>query len=131
MQLRPPDKTTAVKRSLLAVSTFVVIFAGCNRNPGGGINTGAGGFPASSSTPVAEISTSAQVVKVSTQYMPRSSSTFADVVLTIAPGFHINANPATYPYLIATEVQPGKAEGIEVLDKDIIYPPAEHKKFDF
>jgi hypothetical protein len=63
--------------------------------------------------------------------MPRSSSVFADVILQISPGYHINANPATYPYLIATKLEHGTVQDVEVIDGSIIYPPAEHKKFAF
>ena len=95
-----------------------------------GIHSKTGGGTLSASPTPAEISSSGQVVKVNTQFMPRSSSTFGDVALVISPGFHINANPATFPYLIATEVQPGKADGITVSDK-IVYPPPILKKFPF
>jgi hypothetical protein len=49
--------------------------------------------------------------------------------LSISPGYHVNANPATFPYLIATQVTPGAVEGI-TSDKPV-YPPAEKKKFAF
>ena len=51
------------------------------------------------------------------------------VMLTIEAGYHVNANPATYPYLIATEVTAGKVEGIEV--GKAVYPPAKKQKFEF
>ena len=51
------------------------------------------------------------------------------VMLTIEPGYHVNANPATYPYLIATEVTAGKVEGVEV--GKAVYPPAKKQKFEF
>lgn len=51
------------------------------------------------------------------------------VMLNIEPGYHVNANPATYPYLIATEVTADKVEGIEV--GKAIYPPAKKQKFQF
>ena len=104
--------------------TFVL--GGCSH----GIHSGTGGWPATPSPTPEPISSSAQVVRLSTQYMPRSSSTTADVALVISPGFHINANPATFPYLIATEVQTGKAEGIRVSGKPV-YPPPILKKFPF
>lgn len=51
------------------------------------------------------------------------------VMLNIEPGYHVNANPATYPYLIATEVTAGKVEGIEI--GKAAYPPAKKQKFEF
>src|SRR5260370_23465606 len=62
--------------------------------------------PASSPSPAA-ISSSAQVVKVTTQPVSIAANGSADALvrLSISPGFHINANPATFHYLIATEVK--------------------------
>lgn len=51
------------------------------------------------------------------------------VMLNIEPGYHVNANPATYPYLIATEVTADKVDGIDV--GKAIYPPAKKQKFQF
>jgi len=53
----------------------------------------------------------------------------AQVFLVIQEGYHVNANPATFPYLIATEVTTDKVEGLEFGRP--IYPAAEKKKFDF
>ena len=76
-----------------------------------------------------DVSSSAQVVKVVSHFIPKSTSAPANVELEITPGFHVNANPATFPYLIATEVQPGKVEGITV--GKIEYPAGVAKKFEF
>jgi thiol:disulfide interchange protein DsbD len=51
------------------------------------------------------------------------------VMLNIEPGYHVNANPATYPYLIATEVTADNVDGIDV--GKAIYPPAKKQKFQF
>lgn len=53
----------------------------------------------------------------------------AQVLLVIQDGYHVNANPATFPYLIATEVTIDKVEGLEFGKP--IYPAAEKKKFEF
>jgi hypothetical protein len=83
-----------------------------------------------SKPPVAkEISSSDQVVKAFSHFIP-SASPPASVELVISPGFHINANPATFPYLIATEIQPGKVDGITVGDK-LAYPPPKMENFSF
>ena len=74
-------------------------------------------------------SSTAEVVKVFSHFIPKSPSATANVELEITPGFHVNANPATFPYLIATEVQPGKVEGITV--GKIEYPAGVAKKFEF
>jgi hypothetical protein len=51
------------------------------------------------------------------------------IALSISPGFHINANPATFPYLIATEVTANKLEGINIGAP--VYPAAVKRKFQF
>lgn len=51
------------------------------------------------------------------------------VMLNIEAGHHVNANPATYPYLIATEVTADKVEGLDT--GKAIYPPAKKQKFEF
>jgi hypothetical protein len=52
-----------------------------------------------------------------------------DVVVVIESGYHVNANPATFSYLIPTELTAEKIEGLEVGKP--IYPVAENKKFEF
>ena len=53
----------------------------------------------------------------------------AVIALSISPGFHINANPATFSYLIATEVTANKLEGINIGAP--VYPAAVERKFQF
>src|SRR5262249_46158358 len=76
-------------------------------------------------------SSSAEVVKVTTDAVHASpgSSANAFVRLSITHGYHVNANPATYSYLIATEVQPGNSEDLGV--GMLIYPTATKQKFEF
>jgi hypothetical protein len=95
------------------------------------INSKTGGSPLSASPTPAQISSSAQVVKVTSSpvTIPQNGSAKAVVTLSISPGFHINANPATFPYLIATEVKTTMVEGITVGAP--AYPAAEKKKFQF
>ena len=61
--------------------------------------------------------------------IPSSGETTATVTLSISAGFHVNANPATFSYLIPTEVTAENSEQINV-DK-AIYPAAQTKKFQF
>jgi hypothetical protein len=98
---------------------FAFTLGGCNR-----------GIDPSSPTPAA-ISSSAQVAKVAGANVSISQSTPVDAVVTlsISPGFHVNANPATFPYLIATELTADKLEGIAVGLPG--YPAAQKKKFQF
>src|SRR5437870_11732580 len=106
-----------------AALLFSLSFGGCSHS----VNPG-------TTTPVAspvQISSSAQVVKVSTMPVSINSKASADatVTLSILPDFHINANPATFPYLIATELQPGNLEGLTIGKS--VYPSAIKKNFQF
>jgi hypothetical protein len=49
--------------------------------------------------------------------------------VTIKNGYHVNANPPTYPYLKATELEIPPAEGVSV--GFITYPKALSKQFPF
>ena len=96
-----------------------------------GIHSGTGGWPPPSSPTPAGISSSASVVKVRAAdvSIPAGGNADATVTLSISPGYHVNANPATFSYLIPTAVDPGKAEGI-IAGKPI-YPIAQKQKFQF
>src|SRR2546426_917698 len=114
-------------RLLLVLSlTLVVVLEGCKDNQPPTISK----EPATTSSP-APVSSSAAVVKVLTEPVTISSGgkTTATVTLSISPGFHVNANPATFSYLIPTEVTAENSEQINV-DKTI-YPAAQTKKFQF
>jgi cytochrome c biogenesis DsbD-like protein len=106
----------------------VALLTGCSRNSG--ITAVPGGLPSSSATPM-EVSNSAQVVKVTgaPTEIVRGSSADAVVKLSISPGYHVNANPATYPYLIATEITPDRVEGVSASKPK--YPAAKTRKFQF
>ena len=57
------------------------------------------------------------------------ASTEVSVRLKIDDGYHINANPATFPYLIATELNIPRADGISAAD--VRYPAALQRTFSF
>lgn len=107
-------------RTLIVAFVLTAIPAGCKPSPG----------PASSASPTPkDISSSEQVVKAYSHFIPALSPP-ASVELVVAPGYHINANPATFPYLIATEVQPGKVDGVTVGAK-LTYPQPKMETFSF
>jgi DsbC/DsbD-like thiol-disulfide interchange protein len=83
------------------------------------------------SSPVATRITSEGVVKTAAQAVdiPAGASAEAVVRLTIQNGYHVNANPPTYPYLKATVLELSPAEGVSV--GYVAYPNAEHRKFAF
>ena len=75
--------------------------------------------------------TSTGVVKATPQELTlaKGTSGYATVRLEIQNGYHINANPPSYRYLIATELQVPPAGGISV---DVItYPDPLTRKFSF
>lgn len=75
--------------------------------------------------------TSESVVKVEAQpaEIPSGGSAEAVVLVTIQSGYHINANPPTYPYLKATALEISPADGVSV--GFVTYPKAINKKFAF
>ncbi|MEP6569345.1 MAG: protein-disulfide reductase DsbD domain-containing protein [Acidobacteriota bacterium] len=75
--------------------------------------------------------TSESVVKVEPQPVAISpgGSGEAIVRLTIRSGYHVNANPPTYPYLKATTLDIAAGDGVSLAF--VTYPKAVDKKFSF
>lgn len=61
--------------------------------------------------------------------LARGDSSYAVVRLQIQDGYHINANPPSFPYLKATELELSPGDGISVAF--ITYPDPLTKKFSF
>jgi len=78
------------------------------------------------------VSSSLDVVKIKTDSVAIAVGGNANgkVVLAITPGFHINANPATFPYLIATTLEVGNGYGLITAGKPV-YPAAQTREFQF
>ena len=57
------------------------------------------------------------------------AATEANVRLKVEDGYHINANPASFPYLIATQLDVPKADGLSAAK--ITYPQPLIRKFSF
>jgi thioredoxin:protein disulfide reductase len=87
--------------------------------------------PATSQNSQREVRSSADVVSLGGTGTAISGGNDGEalVMLNIEAGYHVNANPATYPYLIATEVTADKVEGLDT--GKAIYPPAKKQKFEF
>jgi hypothetical protein len=114
----------------LALLLLAFVLEGCTH----GINSGTDGWPPASSTAPAGISSSASVVKVRAAdvSIPAGGNADATVTLSISPGYHINANPATFSYLISTEVsQAGPLDDSQPLMGKPVYPSGVTKKFAF
>jgi len=75
--------------------------------------------------------TPAQIVRASADALTikAGGTTDASVRLQIADGYHINANPASFSYLIATELQVAPAHGLNAGKP--VYPASVSKKFQF
>ena len=110
---------------VISVIAITLLFlAGCSKPA---TNSG----PAPSQPSQREVRSSADVVSFggTGTAMSGDNNGEALVMLNIESGYHVNANPATYPYLIATEVTADKVEGIET--GKAAYPPAKKQKFEF
>ena len=74
---------------------------------------------------------SVDVVKAAPQPVELAAGSSGEmrVRLTIQSGYHINANPPTYPYLIATALQISPADGVSL--GPVTYPKPLSRKFVF
>lgn len=90
-------------------------------------------LPANSSpsSPSASRITSESVVKAEAQALEIATGGSADAVIrvTIKSGYHVNANPPTYPFLKATELEIPPADGVSV--GFVTYPRALNRNFAF
>ena len=117
------------RRSLCLLTCCVLLLcAACaRREPPATANTSAPAAapaPAERPTPEHIVSARADAVALKT-----GASADAQVRLTIADGYHINANPATFSYLRATELVLTPAGGVTAGQP--AYPQAVTKKFPF
>jgi len=117
-----------MNRALLVTCSLVISFAlvGCSRS-----NPSVANVASSSPSPAPGISSSADLVKIqaTATSIPAGGNIDATVTLSISAGFHVNANPATFSYLIPTEVTAGAIEGITAAKP--MYPVAVKRKFKF
>jgi len=117
-----------MNRALLVSCSLAISFAlvGCSRTSPSVANVAP-----SSPSPAPGISSSADIVKVpsTAASISAGSNVGATVTLSISAGFHVNANPATFSYLIPTEVTTGTIEGVSVGKP--VYPLAVKRKFQF
>lgn len=112
----------------LACLLLLFVATACSK-PAPNSDSEAAATPAAS--PAAPRITSESVVKVAAQpvEIPAGKSAEATVRVTIQSGYHINANPPTYPYLRATALEIPPADGVSVAF--VTYPKALDKKFAF
>jgi hypothetical protein len=112
-------QSTIVLVSLLILPTL----AACSKLPAGD--------PSKTATPAAQRISSETLVKAETQpvELPVDGSGDAIVKVTVQNGYHINANPASFPYLKATELDFPDTDDISL--NYIYYPNPVVKKFSF
>jgi DsbC/DsbD-like thiol-disulfide interchange protein len=116
------------RRFTLSVASCLLLcllFAGCNNSKQPGAEPGA------SNTAQPKRIASENVVKVEAPAaeINAGASTEVNVRLKIDNGYHINANPATFPYLIPTELNIPQADGISAAK--IKYPAPLQRTFSF
>ena len=106
-----------------ALCLLLLFLAGCPKPKPSGETLSSGGPP--------PVTSSENVVHLggAGAGMSAAGSLNFEILLRIDDGYHINANPATFAYLIATEVKTDKVEGLEVGKP--IYPAAVKRKFQF
>jgi hypothetical protein len=112
------SNTTLIARLCLLFAACAKPAADTNRSASAGGNEP----PQIASTDVVE-------AKPDELTLAKGESGYAIVRLQIRNGYHINANPPTYPYLKATELELTPANGISV--DFVSYPDPLTKKFEF
>jgi len=115
-----------IKSALVPCLVLTVALAACR---GSGTSSKSPTVAGASPTPAVSVSSDVVRIGPSAVQIPTNGSADALVTLSISPGFHVNANPATFSYLIATQLTAGKVEGITVGAPG--YPAAVKKKFQF
>jgi DsbC/DsbD-like thiol-disulfide interchange protein len=82
-------------------------------------------------SPAAQRITSEGVVKAAAQRVDMAAGGSAEAIvrLTIQSGYHVNANPPTFPYLKATALEISPSDGVSVAF--VTYPNGLNKKFAF
>jgi thioredoxin:protein disulfide reductase len=118
-------------RSDIALSSLLLLLSmlpGCSKT-----TTNQAGLPAASPMEAVEGKriASIDVVKATPQPLEISAGKSGEAIvrLTIQSGYHINANPPTYPYLKATELEIAPADGVAVVS--VTYPKPLERTFAF
>ena len=119
---------TRSTRTLLTCLAMLLVSAACSKPAS---NSASESANAATSSPSPQKITSEGVVKATAQRVeiPAGGSAEATVRLTIQSGYHVNANPPTFPYLKATVLEISPSDGVSVAF--VTYPNAVDKKFAF
>jgi len=119
-------------RSFLPTVIFLLlIFAleGCSRSS----SSDAGRPPQIAATSRPEVRLSTDVVKLSSSKVEIAAGGTAEATLTlsVSAGFHVNANPPSFPYLIPTSVEQHPDPVAHITMGKPVYPRPVDKKFAF
>jgi DsbC/DsbD-like thiol-disulfide interchange protein len=107
---------------------MLLVSAACSKP---GPNSASVSAYVATASPTPQRITSEGVVKAAAQHVeiPAGGSAEATVRLTIQAGYHVNANPPTFPYLKATVLEISPSDGVSVAF--VTYPNAVTRKFGF
>lgn len=89
------------------------------------------GAPDTNITQSGALAANAVKVEVTPVRLARGGSVDSVVRVVIAPGFHVNANPATHPYLIPTALSVRSGNEMGVTAGAPVYPEGVTHKFAF
>lgn len=119
--------TRKVSYSLIGIS-LALFLAACSHSPK---EQGAAATPTPATAPATGPATSVKFVSATAAdlQLPAGGSAEAVVTLTIQSGYHVNANPPTFPYLRPTALVVQTGDGVSV--GFITYPTAVSKQFSF
>ena len=119
---------TRSTRITVACLLLLVVTIACSKPAG---NSAADPVANTAGAPAAQGITSESVVKVEAQPVEIPAGGLAEAVVRVAihSGYHINANPPTYPYLKATALEVSAADGVSL--GFVKYPKGLSKKFAF
>ena len=117
--------------SLISCSLLLLIGSACSKTAPNSTVESPNATAAVSPSPVAQTITSESVVKVAAQPVEIMAGGSAEAIVrvTIQSGYHVNANPPTYAYLKATELELSPADGVSF--GSVTYPKALSKKLAF
>lgn len=112
-----------MQKSLLVTAIGLLTLAGCS--------SWSTKQPIEPPTPSGPRITSESLVKASAGLTEVPVGGFGDAIVkvTVQNGYHINANPPSFPYLVATELDIPDTEEIAI--DSTYYPPPLVKKFSF
>lgn len=116
---------------LLLCGVLLLACAACSKNEQANSNS-VTATPSSSASPATEAKNPPENIVTASAaevQLAQGGEAVAAVQINIASGYHVNANPASEKYLIATKIDVESGDGINAGQPQ--YPPALTKKFTF